>query len=207
MNDSQILLFVITSIFIILTPGQDMVLVMSRGMTQGVKAGIVTAAGVSVGLLGHTTLATLGLGTLLMASETLFTVLKVVGAAYLVYLGLRLIMSKSISLDVEKTQFKSAKKMFFEGAMSNISNPKITIFYFAFLPQFISSDVLNPSLYLLTLGLGFSVLSLLIKVPIGYIAGMASGWMSTRPQAIININRFTGTILIALGAKLALESR
>src|SRR5262245_48830882 len=100
MSDAQLLLFVVTSLVVILTPGQDMIRVMSRSIAQGSAAGIATAPGVSTGLLGHTLLAGLGLGSLLLASETLFFVLKLVGASYLVYLGLRLLCFRPASLEL-----------------------------------------------------------------------------------------------------------
>lgn len=206
MNDLQLLLYVMTSLMVILSPGQDMVLVMSRGMAQGVRAGMVTAVGVSVGLLGHTFLAALGVGALLLASETIFTFVKVIGASYLIYLGIRLVVSKS-SMENLKTTNKSYKKMFSEGAISNITNPKVTLFYFAFLPQFISSDISNPTEYLLILGAGFSLLTLLIKAPIGYFSGRVSSWVATRPAILQTINRVSGTVLIGLGIKLAFEER
>lgn len=207
MNETQIFMFAMTSILVVLSPGQDMVLVMSRGITSGSKAGIITAGGVSVGLLGHTALAAFGVGTLLMASELLFTILKMVGAAYLLYLGVRLLINKSDGLNLSSSKPKSLKKMFFEGALSNLSNPKITLFYFAFLPQFISADIQNPTDYLLILGVGFSLLTLLVKVPVGYFAGSASIWIRNRPFIIQMINRISGTVLFGLGLKLALEQR
>ncbi|MEM7278427.1 MAG: LysE family translocator, partial [Pseudomonadota bacterium] len=135
MNESQVVFFLVTSILVILIPGQDMVLVMSRGLAQGAKAGIVTAAGVSVGLLGHTILAALGLGALLLSSELLFSILKFVGASYLTYLGIKLILTKASELELDNSNCKPQAKLFIEGALSNISNPQVTIFYFAFLPQ------------------------------------------------------------------------
>ncbi|MDJ0880304.1 MAG: LysE family translocator, partial [Gammaproteobacteria bacterium] len=125
MNELQLLLFVMTSLLVILTPGQDMILVMSRGMSQGIKAGMITAMGVSVGLLVHTMLAAMGVGALLLASETLFTLVKMIGATYLIYLGIRLLVSKSVIGNLKATK-KSYKKMFSEGAISNITNPKVT---------------------------------------------------------------------------------
>ena len=159
MTQAQILLFVFTSLAIIITPGQDMILVMSRAISQGAKAGIITAAGVSIGLLGHTLLTAFGLGSMLQTSELLFMLLKFVGAAYLVYLGIRLIFSRSSELDLKKEEKESVslRKLFWAGAFSNLSNPKITIFYFAYLPQFISSDVQSPGLMLLILGVSFAV--------------------------------------------------
>ena len=207
MNESQIVFFIFTSLFVILIPGQDLVLVMSRGMTQGAKAGIATAAGVSTGLLGHTMLTALGLGALLMSSEIFFTLLKYVGAAYLSYLGLRLIFSPVQEFKLQSVNSRPLGKLFAIGALSNISNPKITIFYFAFLPQFISTDVENPTLLLMTLGFVFAALTFLIKAPIGYFAGVASLWIQSRPNVIRLINRISGAVLIGLGIKLAFEQR
>ena len=207
MNESQIVFFVLTSLFVILIPGQDLVLVMSRGMTQGAKAGIATAAGVSTGLLGHTMLTAFGLGALLMSSEIFFALLKYVGAAYLSYLGLKLIFGPVQEFNLESVNSRPLGKLFVIGALSNISNPKITIFYFAFLPQFISSDVENPTLLLLALGIGFAALTFLVKAPIGYFAGVASVWIRTRPIVIKLINRISGAVLIGLGIKLAFEQQ
>ncbi|MDP6925697.1 MAG: LysE family translocator [Rhodospirillales bacterium] len=97
MADIYWFVFLAASLLIIITPGQDMVLVMSRSLSQGSLAGIVTAAGVSIGLMGHTVLATLGLGAILQASGALFLILKLVGAAYLIYLGIQLLRSKQTS--------------------------------------------------------------------------------------------------------------
>ncbi|MGI9570023.1 MAG: LysE family translocator [Desulfobulbia bacterium] len=207
MYESQIVFFVLTSLVVISIPGQDMVLVMSRGMTQGAKAGIVTAAGVSIGLLGHTVLAALGLGALLMSSEVVFTILKYIGAAYLAYLGLKLIFSHATEFELNNANPKPLKKLFIEGSLSNISNPKVTIFYFAFLPQFISTDIQDPEVFLLVLGFSFAVLTFLIKAPVGLFAGYASLWIRSRPIVIKLINRLSGVVLVSLGIKLAFEER
>lgn len=205
-TDTQLLLFIATSLLVILSPGQDMVIVMSRGITQGARAGMVTAAGVSIGLLGHTALASLGVGALLMASNSLFSAIKIIGAGYLLYLGIRMLAGRS-KLDIAHREIRSFQKMFIEGLISNLSNPKITIFYFAFLPQFVSTDVHNPTGYLLALGLSFSLLTLLVKAPIGYFAGIASHWVRQRPGIIQTIHRISGTVLIGFGIKLAMEQR
>jgi len=207
MNESQIFFFVLTSLAVILIPGQDMVLVMSRGIAQGAKAGIVSALGVSIGLLGHTVLAAFGLGALLMASELIFTILKYLGASYLVYLGIRLIFRQSSEFEIDNPTAKTFKKLFLEGSLSNMSNPKVTIFYFAFLPQFISADIPHPTYYLLALGISFSLLTFLVKAPVGYFAGIASARIRSRPIVIKLINRISGTVLIGLGVKLVFEQR
>ena len=207
MSDAQLLLFVVTSLVVILTPGQDMILVMSRSIAQGSAAGIVTAAGVSTGLLGHTLLAGLGLGSLLLASETLFVVLKLVGASYLVYLGIRLLRFRPASLELAGLRAAPLRRLFAQGALSNLSNPKIAIFYFAFLPQFISADTAHPTLMLLMLGAIFSLLTFLVKGPVGYFAGALSAWLRERPRVLVGMHRTSGAVLVALGLRLAFERR
>jgi len=140
------LLFTAASLVLIVTPGQDMVLVMSRSIAQGAAAGVATAAGVSVGLVGHTVLVTLGLGAILRASEWLFIALKLVGAAYLLYLGIALLRTRGVELAGPAASKRSVARLFVDGALSNISNPKIAIFYFAFLPQFVLSGATHPTL-------------------------------------------------------------
>jgi threonine/homoserine/homoserine lactone efflux protein len=199
------LLFLAASLVVILTPGQDMILVMSRSIGQGPRAGIVTAAGVSVGLVGHTLLATLGLGALLHASEVLFQVLKLIGAAYLVYLGLRLLRTAADRHRLQTVAKRSLPCLFVEGALSNLSNPKIALFYFAFLPQFVSASAPQPALSLLALGIAFAALTFVVKGPIGYGAGALAGWLRSRAAVLAWINRTTGAVLIGLGLRLAFE--
>lgn len=205
--DSLSLLFIVTSLVLIITPGQDMMLVMSRSIAQGWKAGVVTAAGVSTGLLGHSLLAAMGLGAVLMASELIFVIIKYIGAAYLVYLGIIMLRQRKSELAVRRLAVASMPKLFFQGAFSNLSNPKITIFYFAYLPQFIPGQASNPAMALFGLGVAFAVLTFLVKGPVGYGAGVLSGWLRARPQFLSWINRTSGVILVALGIKLALARR
>ncbi len=199
--------FIITSTVLILTPGQDMILVMSRSIAQGPKAGIVTAFGVSIGLLGHTLLATLGLGALLLASEFLFDIVKFIGAGYLIYIGYQLFRSKNHALDMKNLPTISYKRMFMQGFVSNITNPKVAIFYFSYLPQFVISNGENQATQLLILGFTFATLTFFIKGPIGFISGLLSFWIKTRPMILRYIHKTSGVILIALGLKLALEKR
>jgi threonine/homoserine/homoserine lactone efflux protein len=207
MSDDQLVLFVVTSLVVIVTPGQDMILVMSRSITQGSAAGVATAAGVSTGLLGHTFLAGLGLGSILLASETLFVVVKLVGAAYLIYLGVRLLLTGAASFELVGLRAAPLRRLFVEGALSNLSNPKIAIFYFAFLPQFMAADTPHPTRLLLMLGAVFSALTFLVKGPVGYFAGALSAWLRARPGLLIAMHRTSGTVLLVLGVKLAFERR
>jgi threonine/homoserine/homoserine lactone efflux protein len=207
MLDASWLLFTVASLVLIATPGQDMVLVMSRSIAQGAAAGVVTAAGVSVGLVGHTLLATLGLGAILRASEWLFLTLKLVGAGYLVYLGIGLLCTRASGLVVHASSRRSLLQLFVDGALSNLSNPKIAVFYFAFLPQFVLPEAPRPTLAVFVLGLAFAGLTFLLKGPVGLGAGLLSSWLRTRAQVIAWLYRTSGAVLLGLGVKLALERR
>ena len=201
------LLFIVASIALIVTPGQDMILVMSRSIAQGSAAGVATAAGVSVGLVGHTVLATLGLGAILRTSEWLFVALKFAGAAYLLYLGVGLLRTRQSSLTVSGGVPRSAGKLFLDGAFSNLSNPKVAIFYFAFLPQFVPPDAAHPTATVFALGLAFAGLTFAVKAPVGLFAGTLSSWLRARPSVLTWVYRSSGAILVGLGMKLALERR
>ena len=200
-------LFIVASLVLIDTPGQDMVLVMSRSIAQGEAAGVATAAGVSLGLVGHTVLATLGLGAILRTSEWLFVALKLAGAAYLVYLGFGLLRTQGAELIVQAIEKRSLARLFSDGALSNVSNPKVAIFYFAFLPQFVLPGATHPTLSVFVLGLLFAALTFVVKGPVGYFAGLLSGWLRSRPDALTWLYRSSGAVLIGLGVKLAFERR
>jgi threonine/homoserine/homoserine lactone efflux protein len=200
-------LFIVASLAIIVTPGQDMILVMSRSIAQGSAAGVATAAGVSCGLVGHTILATLGLGAILRTSEWVFVALKFVGAAYLAYLGVQLLRTKSHELAVAAGAPRSPARLFADGALSNLSNPKIAVFYFAFLPQFVLPGAAQPTLTVFVLGLVFAALTFLVKGPVGLGAGMLSGWLRERPGALKWLYRTSGMVLVGLGVRLAFERR
>lgn len=207
MTDAQIWLFVLSSLAVIMTPGQDFIMVLSRGLGGGSRAGMITGLGVCAGLLGHTALATLGLGALLLASETLFNAVKYLGAAYLVYLGIQLLRSRSsLGLSAQKQGY-SMRQCFLSGALSNIANPKITIFYLAYLPQFVSPTSGSPGWQLCMLGVGYAALALLVKVPAGYLAGRLAGVVAKRPEILAWQSRISGLILVGLGVRLAMSQR
>ncbi|MCB1954534.1 MAG: LysE family translocator [Rhodocyclaceae bacterium] len=200
-------LFVLASLLLIVTPGQDMLLVMSRSIGQGAGAGVASAAGVSVGLVGHTLLATLGLGAILQASEWLFLALKLAGAAYLVWLGIGLLRSGGADPALMAGERRPLWRLFLDGALSNVMNPKIAIFYFAFLPQFVMPGASRPTLSIFALGLCFAALTFLVKAPIGVLAGRLSSWLRARPAVLRTINRCSGLMLLVLGLRLAFERR
>jgi len=205
MIDAAWLLFVATSLLVIATPGQDMILVMSRSVAQGPTAGVLTAAGVSTGLVGHTLLAALGLGAILRTSELLFVALKLVGAAYLVWIGIGLLRTRAAELVLLGAAPRSRGRLFVDGAFSNLSNPKIAVFYFAFLPQFVPQGAAHPTLSVFALGMAFAGLTFVVKGPVGLFAGLLSGWLRARPRALVGLHRTSGAVLVGLGLKLAVE--
>lgn len=171
MIDSAVFLFVTTSLLIVLAPGQDMVLVLSNSIARGSKAGMITASGVATGLLGHTLLVALGLGALLQTSEFAFNIMKYIGAAYLFYLGIKLFKAPAIGFNNVEETGGSMYSFFFKGMFSNISNPKIAVFYFAYLPQFVSADSTQPMQTLLYLGGSICIAYIVCKV-----ADRLHGW-------------------------------
>lgn len=207
MTDTQLILFLITSIALVITPGQDFILVMTRAVSLGAKAGVVTAAGISTGLLGHTLLAGLGLGAILQSSQLLFTLLKIVGACYLIYLGIKTFKSAPVSLAKNSAPAGSMWRLFSHGAISNLANPKIAIFYFAFLPQFVSVGSAQPTRVILILGAAFALITFLIKAPLGLISGKLSVWLRQREFVQRVMNRICGLILIGLGIRLMYQQR
>ena len=207
MLDASWIVFTIASLVLIATPGQDMILVMSRSIAQGGAAGVVTAAGVSAGLVGHTVLATLGLGAILRTADWLFLLIKFAGAAYLIWLGVGLLRTRQDALPLVERPARTLGRLFVDGAVSNLSNPKIAIFYFAFLPQFVSPAAPRPALTVFALGLAFAALTFLVKAPVGLFAGRLSAWLRARPGALVWVFRSSGAILVALGVRLAFERR
>jgi len=207
MIEAQWLLFLLASVVVIATPGQDMILVMSRSITHGTRAGVATAAGVSVGLLGHTMLATAGLGALLRTSEWLFTVIKLVGAAYLLYLGVLSLLTRGAQIAAAASAPQPLARQFVTGAASNITNPKIAVFYFAFLPQFVAHGAGHPTLTILVLGVVFAALTFLIKGPVAVFAGRLSAWFRSRPAAWVWLYRCSGLVMVGLAVRLALSRR
>jgi threonine/homoserine/homoserine lactone efflux protein len=199
------LLFVATSLVLIVTPGQDMILVMSRSIAQGAAAGLATATGVCSGLVVHTIVAALGLGALIRASESLYLALQFAGAAYLAWLGLQLLRAPQGPLAIAGMAPKRPARMFFDGALSNLCNPKIIIFYLAFLPQFVAPGASHAGLSLFVLGLVFALLAWMIKAPLGLGAAALTHWLRSHPWSLAWLFRVSGAVLLGLGLQMAVQ--
>ncbi len=208
MESSSLGLYVVASLALIATPGQDMLYVISRSLAQGRFAGLCSAAGVCLGILVHTALAALGVGAILKASETLFFALKIAGAVYLVYLGLRLILSRKAALARGTSVARlSPLALVWQGVLSNVTNPKIVLFFFAFLPQFVDPASAHPTRDLVVLGVIYAALALPIKSAVGLAAGSLSERVLRRPAALAWMNRASGAVLVGLGLRLAAADR
>lgn len=200
--------FIIASVAVISIPGQDMMLIMTKSISEGTGAGVCTASGVSLGLIVHTLIVSFGLGSLIMASEYLFWMIKLAGAAYLFYLAYNLLKSDGkINAVSGQKQNSSWISLFAYGAVSNISNPKIMIFYLAFLPQFIGQGTTNPVIKMLILGLTFACLTFLIKLPVALFSGLLSDWFKKNVSAMKWVMRSSGGILFLTGIRILFEKR
>jgi len=197
-------IYVVASLALILTPGQDMIYVIGRSLAQGRMAGLCSAVGVIIGILVHTALAAIGVGAILQASETLFTALKLVGAAYLVYLGIRMIATREVPIDARAGTARSSPAwLVMQGVLSNVTNPKIILFFFAFLPQFVDPASPHPTRDLLFLGVLYALLGLPVKCGVALVAARLSQRLLQRPRALAWMNRACGAVLVALGVRLA----
>jgi threonine/homoserine/homoserine lactone efflux protein len=206
MHDIAWFLFISTSLILIATPGPDMMLVMSRALAQGTASGVLTAAGISVGLLGHTLLAALGLGALLVSSASLFNLIKVAGALYLVWLGLGAFRSAAEPVRTD-VLLRSTRQVFTSGMVANLSNPKVAIFFFAFLPQFVRPGPPHFVGDILLMGVVFAMLTLGVKASVAVLAGALSARLRREPAILCWMQRASGLIIIALGLGLAAEQR
>ena len=201
-------LYILASLALIATPGQDMLYVISRSLAQGRFAGVCSAVGVCIGILVHTALAALGVGAILMASEALFLVLKLVGAAYLVYLGIRLVLSREVVNPAGGSGSPlPPAALIWQGVLSNVTNPKIILFFFAFLPQFVDPASAHPTRDLIFLGVLYAAMALPVKVAVGLAAGTLSKRVLRSRRALVWVNHVSGGVLVALGLRLAATPR
>ena len=203
--DANLALFVAASLALIATPGQDNIYILTRGIAQGRPAALVSAWGVCAGLLVHTAFAALGLSAILASSALAFSVVKYAGAAYLVYLGVRMVLSRESLTFSEGTGTRNAgtRDVFLQGVASNVLNPKVALFFLAFLPQF--ANVGASHLQFLFLGLMFIALSLVVTTLLALFCETVGDWLKDRPSIAGAIGKAAGGVLVALGVRLALS--
>ncbi|AKQ64908.1 Lysine exporter protein (LYSE/YGGA) [Myxococcus hansupus] len=191
---------------LILTPGPDTMLVLARSLGQGRKAGIVSALGICAGCQFHIAAAALGLSALLATSALAFSVVKWVGAAYLVWMGVQMLRAPDTGPEVVKAlPPKGLLRIFRDGVVTNVLNPKVAVFFLSFLPQFVVAAEGSTGLQFLGLGLMFSVTGTLWLMVLAATAGTFGGWMRRNPRVEAWQKRVTGGVFVALGARLALQ--
>jgi threonine/homoserine/homoserine lactone efflux protein len=200
--------FALTGLLLNLTPGNDMLYVMARSSGQGTRAGIISALGIGAGCIVHIFAAVIGLSALIAQSAVAFTIVKYIGAAYLVYLGIKSILSKRREVQVGIPLKKlSYKKIFWQGVLTNVLNPKVALFFLAFLPQFIHADQSKAPLQILFLGTWFNVVGTFVNILVALLFGKLGSFLSRSPGFVQWQERITGVLLIGLGIKVALSSK
>ena len=206
MPDSQtIWLFCLAATALIVIPGPAVLYIVAQSVGQGRRAGLVSASGVASGGLVHVLGAAVGLSGLLLSSATLFSAVKLAGAAYLVYLGARRLLGREASAFVAPSEARSPRRLYRDGVVVNILNPKTALFFYAFLPQFLDPGRGSVVLQALVLGALFVAIALLSDSVWALASGSAAGWLKARPIAAHVERWVTGTVLVGLGAAAALS--
>ena len=205
---ANLVLFLTASLALIFAPGPDNILVLTRGVAQGRGAALVSAAGASLGLVVHSVLAAVGLSALLAQSAVAFSVVKYVGAAYLIYLGLRALLGREgFTIPSDDAAAPVLRNVLFQAFATNVLNPKVALFFLAFLPQFVSSGAGDVGAQLLLLGLTFTLLGLVFLCVLACFSGAVGDRISSNPAYANALRWLTGGVLIGLGFRLALQTR
>ena len=204
---TQIGLFSAASVALIFTPGPDIIYVVTRGMAQGRKAALAAAAGFALGNFVHTLFAVIGLSALLMTSATAFQIVKWLGAAYLIYLGIRMIRSAAAASLSDAGPPMAPAAVFRQSIVANILNPKVAVFFLAFFPQFVDPGQGSPRLQMVLLGTVFVLLTLACFGLVGMCAGWIGQWLRQNSRMETRITKTAGCVLIALGLSLAWPHR
>jgi threonine/homoserine/homoserine lactone efflux protein len=199
-------LFLATSIAITFAPGPDNLQVLARGISQGRAAGLVAALGFAAGITFHTTLAALGIAAVLRSSPLAFQILKLAGAAYLIWIGVKALRSQGLAAAGDRPR-QPLSTVFRQSVLGNIMNPKVTLFFVVFLPQFVDTahGAQNVTLQMLELGLAFMAQTVVVFSIFGLCAGTIGGWLKRRPRAGVWLDRLAGITFIAIGIRVALR--
>jgi threonine/homoserine/homoserine lactone efflux protein len=198
--------FLFAAFMLNIAPGPDMLYVIGRSVGQGRKAGIVSSLGVFLGCWIHILAAAVGIAALLRSSPVAFNVVRYAGAAYLIYLGVRMIAQRA-NFSSQQLRPESLVSIFRQGAITNVLNPKVAIFFLAFLPQFVDARRGSVALQILVLGLIFNVGGTLVNLAVAY-AGGTLGELLRRNQQFARLQRwFTGLVFVGLGLRLAWQRR
>ena len=200
----QLLLFIVAGWLLNLTPGPDVLYIVNHSLRGGVRVGMVAALGIFAGCFVHVAVATIGLGALLATSAMAFTVVKVIGAAYLLWMGVRLLRASTPGWSPDAAPAEpDMGRVFRRGFLTNALNPKVALFFLAFLPQFIAPDASHKTLVFLALGVLFSINALPVTLGYAWVAAWAARRVQLVRQAMHWLDRAAGLLFIGFGLKLA----
>jgi threonine/homoserine/homoserine lactone efflux protein len=198
-------LFLAAAVALLVVPGPAVVYIVAQSIDQGRLAGLVSTLGIGVGSLVHVAAAAIGLSSLLVSSAEAYTVVKYAGAAYLVFLGVRRLLGGDEPFDPEVRKRKPLSRLFRQGVVVNVLNPKTALFFFAFLPQFVDVDEGAVGAQIAVLGVIFVLLGLVSDGTYALVAGTFSGWLRGSAQ-VLRVQRYlSGTIFVVLGVATALS--
>ena len=197
-------LFLAASALLTIAPGPDILYVLARGVSQGRKAGIAAALGFASGCIFHTVLAAAGIAALIRSSEIAFDVVRFAGAAYLAWIGVQALRHRAaFSLEAADDKRKLAT-IYKQSVIGNMLNPKVTLFFLAFLPQFVNTGAGHVGLQMALLGAIFMVQTIVIFGAVAFFAGWIGAWMRRKPAIGERLNIFAGLTFIGLGVRVAL---
>jgi len=204
-SSSYWLLFLSAAIAINISPGPDLIYILSKTIAQGRKIGIASSLGVCSGALVHVFAAALGLSAILATSAIAFSAVKYIGAAYLIYLGIQALRSKGSTFDmpVENGVTITAWKAFSQGALVDILNPKVAIFFMAFLPQFVRPELGHTSVQIMILGFIVILVAIVVESFIVLTAAQTTNFFRKNRHFSVWLDRILGSVLISLGLRLA----
>ena len=203
-DTSNFTLFIVTSIAVILMPGPAMLFVISNGLTRGAKASIAAAFGTTTGVFFHLFCAAFGLAVILKTSAMAFAILKFAGAAYLIYLAIKTLISKEEIVSGLNQSPKAGNSIFWQGIFINILNPKLPIFFLAFLPQFIDSGIASTTSQTLVLGIIFMAMTIVLFIGYGMFASLLRQKVLNSPAILNAIKWCFASVFMALGVRLFL---
>ena len=196
-------IFFTASVALALAPGPDNIFVLTQSALHGRIAGLLVTLGLSTGLVVHTTAVSLGVAAIFQTSAFAFTLLKFIGAGYLLYLAWQAFRAGGTDLERSDGVTRSWRKLYFRGVVMNITNPKVAIFFLAFLPQFADPYAGSLTLQMLMFGGIFIIATLLVFGTVAWTAGFLGDWLKGSNRAQVIMNRVAGTVFVGLAIRLA----
>lgn len=199
--------FAIAALVILVIPGPGVLYVVSRSISQGYRAAFVSALGLSTGVLVHVVASAIGLSAILLTSSMAFSVVKYLGAGYLIFLGIQMILAKNQSGEIANAMHRPLPQLFKEGVLVSVFNPKIAVFFLAFLPQFVDPSLKPGPMQLVLLGLIYAALALITDTMYGVLAIRLKGIFRGKAMQGSTPQYLGGFLLVGLGVKTALTSQ